>query len=337
MGKRALRLAGIGGLTLAFLAGFHQLSQLYGSQPRATSQAAAPQPRTRERPVPSRPAPGAATPHSPAADAEGAEAVAVSALSSYPGFGHDPDADELKYEQEEAEREELIARCMEGAGFKYTPAPSTVVEALDHDSLEDFERALIDATSDPNESYVASLSPEARERYHLRLFGVRDPNSEAEIAGKSVPVAGSCLSEAHERVPGVYAKRNMLVKQLDALDDAVAQDPATRAAYRQWSACMIERGHAFSTPADAKRHADESVMQALEQNSDTAKVADLRAQTDQLASAIASCRERTDLDAQLAGVRARYEDRFVHEHREVLDGPSHLARNVQKDDERRAD
>jgi hypothetical protein len=50
-----------------------------------------------------------------------------SPLAAYPGFGHDPEADEERFTTEEQRREELVAACMAARGFLYLPSPSVVI------------------------------------------------------------------------------------------------------------------------------------------------------------------------------------------------------------------
>lgn len=97
---------------------------------------------------------------------------ATSPLATYPGFGHNPQADEAQYRREQVSREQLIARCMQAADLRYTPAP-------DIQKPQRSERGQSRAAAVPvdvNERYARSLSGAERTRYYVALYGVPDPN-----------------------------------------------------------------------------------------------------------------------------------------------------------------
>lgn len=274
--------------------------------------------------VPRHPKPPAPPPQARATDPVSAP---TSMLAQYPGFGHDADADEERFEHEEQEREEIISRCMASQGFEYVPAPSIVISG-DEVSDDELQRTVAEAADDPNAAYVGGLTEAQRLTYNMTLYGVADPNDEAEIAEKLVPVKGSCLSTAHERVPGVYAKRNLLVSDLEELDARIAADEGTKQAYEKWAACMGTQGHHFERPADIERYADENLLQLLDSDSEAATehIAAIQEEVDELTKARAACARETHLHERLTEVRVRHENAFVERHRDVLEGPAVLAR-----------
>jgi hypothetical protein len=235
--KRARALAGVGGLALAAalatLCFGAQRSQPHAVAPELQAESpvgVADRPRTTRVHTPTSSEPSVAD-----AEADAVPAPRLSRLAAYPGFGHDPDADEARFEREELEREEIIAECMKVEGYSYVPAPSTM---------------------------------------------------EADIAS----------------------------------------DEQTQRAYGRWSACMAGAGHPFGSPAEARRFADESTLQHMEESKDETTAMDLDAESAELLRVSDDCARQTSTTARLASVRAVHEDRFVERFEGVLRSPGRLVR-----------
>jgi hypothetical protein len=213
-----------------------------------------------------------------------------SPLAAYPGFGHDPEADERSYASEELQRENLIAACMQGKGFRYTPEPS-----VDGDSAgaEAF-------AAGPNERYTASFSARRWRRYSLALAGVPDANDQSAVPN------GGCIVEAHDRVPGVFAAYNALREPYEEMRERIAADRRVVAANRRWGACMRARGHAYATP------------QALVAAPD-AVPAPPAAQYAAAVRAAALCERQARLPAALTAATIDHETAFVAQYRDVLE------------------
>ncbi|MFM2415740.1 MAG: hypothetical protein RL385_463 [Pseudomonadota bacterium] len=326
--KRARALAGVGGLALAAalatLCFGAQRSQPHAVAPELQAESpvgVADRPRTTRVHAPTSSKPSVAD-----AEADAVPAPRLSRLAAYPGFGHDPDSDEARFEREELEREEIIAECMKVEGYSYVPAPSTIIDSEKSASPAELERLVAEAARDPNAEYAATLPPAERETYNLALHGLKNPDDEGEVARSNLPVAGSCLARAHERVPGVFAKRNELAPELDTMEANIVSDEQTRRAYGRWSACMAGAGHPFGSPAEARRFADESTLQHMEESKDETTAMDLDAESAELLRVSDDCARQTSLAARLASVRAVHEDRFVERFEGVLRSPGRLVR-----------
>lgn len=247
------------------------------------------------------------------------ERPAQSPLAAYPGFGHDPEADESRFDREEMARERLIAQCMQQAGFQYTPTPSIRVE-----ETTNIREALAAARNDPNERYVASLTPERRTQYYLALYGVPDPfTQEAQgLHDPERPEGGGCVGEALQAIPGVFAAKRVLQDQLDAMRRAVAQDSRVRAAEQRWSECMAARGYQYASPRELHAALDQAAAQALARGEKD--ISALERQHQEAVAAGRECAQQVQLGQTVAQVRAEHEAAFVRAHRAVLD--RHLER-----------
>lgn len=234
-----------------------------------------------------------------------AGAAPPSPLAAYPGFGHDPEADETRFSREEAQREDLVASCMRALGFAYTPAPSVLVGA-DQDGAPDI--------TDPNAAYVAGLTEPRRIAYHLALFAVADPYAEEQ------PVAadGGCAERAFEAVPGVYAARNALAEPLERMEQAIAADPGVARATAGWSRCMREAGFELSSVAEMHAAADEAMAALLEADEvSPERLAELTARHEAIREADDGCDD--ELAAAMRAARIAHERAFVAAHRDTLE------------------
>ena len=161
-------------------------------------------------------------------------------LSEFEGFGittAQVDAEESQYEIDDAKRQQLIAACMAERGFEYTPRPSSIVVTEDLTPAE-LERLVLD----PDSAYLDGLAPDRLLDYNMALTGYEDPNDPTAGAAKG------CVGEAHAQVPGIFAVRSSLTKELIELEEAIRTDPAVLEAKKQWAACMVAVG--LPVPAD---------------------------------------------------------------------------------------
>ena len=236
-----------------------------------------------------------------------------SPLAQYPGFGHDHHADRARFQRQELARERSVARCMQRAGFQYTPAPS-VINPPARDAREARE-ALVERQH-PNQRYVASLSGADRTSYYLALSGVPDPNDEQGLWDPRSPTGGGCSGEAMREFPSVYAAKSWLREPYRAMLHSVSQDARVQNAEREWAECMRDHGHDHASPramyADLERLALQRRLSAEER------------QRDEHARTVSrECRSSTGLDEVIATVRVEKEAEFVRAHRDVLE--RHLA------------
>ena len=216
------------------------------------------------------------------------------------GFGltaEEQAADEAQYEKEERERQGLIARCMEEAGFQYVGDGPAL-------SLDDNVTAAdaFTASLSPNQSYVAGLSPEDLSRYNIALTGYEDPNA------FDVGAAKGCVGSAHVAIPGVFALRSKLTEDLVELEFAIRHHRDVVAAKWEWSECMISRG--LWVPDDLTLGPRAVVDSGLSMT---------QAEFGAYVSESDSCAEEADLREVEDSVRIALESDFMSEHAQVLD------------------
>lgn len=172
-----------------------------------------------------------------------ADSGTVSPLSNYLGFGYHPDQEEALYDSQEEQRQQLIASCMQAAGFTYIASLPDVLIDLDTD--------LDTLPADPNEAIREALSPSDLAAYNLALAGVADSEgdiSPAEMAAHDSNGDGrldrderadmGCIGSAQSLIPGVYAIQNVLHTQLAALDVAITNDVLAQTAQTTWRTCI---------------------------------------------------------------------------------------------------
>lgn len=244
------------------------------------------------------------------------EAVEVSSLAQYPGFGHNIEQDEDRFTREEMQRETLIAECMKDNGFDYTPTPSVVID--ENAGPEEFERLLALAASDPNEGYVASLSANQRKAYYLMLTGMENPNDPEGKAQQMGANTDSCLSRAFAAIPGVYARRNRLIEPFRRMELEIARDPQMRQANQMWSECMDKQGLSYATPSDIHAMADETRAQLIASGAPQSQMEQASLALLDTEQKAHECMLSSGYQTILTQVRIAHENRFVQMHHKEL-------------------
>jgi len=252
----------------------------------------------------------------------------ASKLAAYSGFGHKMERDEEIFSQEEVRRESLISNCMGENSFEYTPAPSTTIDEAAINSPEEFERLLVEASSDPNEEYVKSLSPEMRRSYYVTLTGMEDPNDPEGQSHELSTYNDSCVGKAFTEAPGVYEKRNLLSEEFDAMETSLKEDKRILAATEQWSQCMNDNGYIFSNPSEVYRKADESMAKLFEGKVDTERAKHINSTTDKMIKKMNDCSNKSKLSEVKNSVRVEYENKFVKDNQSQLTNKSSVFRNL---------
>jgi hypothetical protein len=240
----------------------------------------------------------------------------ISDLAKYPGFGHHNDEDEKTFSKEEELRENMIADCMRESGFDYTPAPSIVLDESVLENEKEFEQLLAEAATDPNQAYVGQLSPSMRRSYYLALTGLADPYTQEGLDYELAANSNSCVNRAFRSIPGVYAKRNALEKELNTMESEIKNDQRSIAATQKWSNCMFELGHTFERPSDAHRFVDQTIISTLN-NTGQAGLEDEQL-IHQLYQATDQCASKAQLLSINQIVRTEYENRFAANYQDRL-------------------
>ncbi|WP_157987469.1 hypothetical protein [Jiangella endophytica] len=196
--------------------------------------------------------------------------------------------------------EELVAVCMEEAGFEYIPVdpfggetgddPFADAYALPPDEfareygygmttlmnpVKDEEQE----SADPNEAIREGLSEAALEQYHIALWGegvqvsgggaVSVEPAPVEGGAPSAPEDQGCHGEARAEVYGEddgqlmgpdFSEFEGLFEDLDALRQRIDSDPRMVEASEAWAACMAQAGY---SEFDATTDPEDSVMEQM--------------------------------------------------------------------------
>ena len=224
-------------------------------------------------------------------------------LAAYPGFGHNPERDEARFDAEERERENLIAKCMTDKGFFYEPSPSVRIT----DDGPSAEELMENFSNDANFNYLKLLSPQDRERYYMALAGVKNEYDYVKYGG--------CAGQALKAVTSVYAAASRLREELRELEADILNDPEVRSATQEWAECMKAEGTNFSNPTEVHRWRDDQIgkLRSEQQRSEADRFAEWALELGR------RCEESSGLKSAKIASRVRHEDRFVDEHKDTLE------------------
>lgn len=172
-------------------------------------------------------------------------------------------------------QEVLVSRCMRERGFRYivvAPDPA-LADARDFPYGIDDPRwarrhglglalraaaAHMAGPTNPNNRYVASLSPERRRAYETALFGTEAATASVTIPTGDVVTTSTdgCLATAQDRLYGDVRRwfRVMTITNnlASVIEPKVLADPRYRQRLSVWSACMEEQGYHYRSPADLR-------------------------------------------------------------------------------------
>lgn len=160
--------------------------------------------------------------------------------------------------------EELIAACMKGEGFEYTPQTDTIPQGA-IDSLTGNRKEFVakygygistfveppkKGVRSPNEAYVAKLSKADKRAYNIALLGF-DPDKPGAAAGVGAGLSDkSCVGKAQRELFGDMAKLIALGSKFEDLAKRLNGDPKVVRAVREWSACMKKGGYTYAKEDD---------------------------------------------------------------------------------------
>ena len=251
--------------------------------------------------------------------AEDSTMPSVSPLAEYLGFGHDPAADEARYQRDEERRQVIVSDCMRAEGYSYRPQPGDVLITQDMTSAE-IDAAFAQANRDPNKTYRESSSATELDGYYAALYGVDghsesltdaavkayDQNGDGVLSGKENWVRG-CLGHASGQVPGVFYAAKVLRPQLARMEAEVTSDPGYTAAEEAWVACMNAAGVPGLDRVEMYRAAEIQPDQP-----------DRRSTYQAVFDAVEpTC--TAEYSATLSAIRLPYEAEFVEQNRAVLE------------------
>lgn len=256
-----------------------------------------------------------------------------------------------RFEEDNKQREELVAQCMTEAGFEYIPvADAGYIVSGDDVVWEPDEREWVaqygygmvtwpgmdDTTApeeeyvDPNQDYVSSLTESEQTAYYEVLYGPSIPEEEMDEDGSYEWdwTQSGCHGWAQHEMQGddplTSDEHKPLMDAINEFYTDVQNAPELADLNAEWAACMDEAGHSgFVAQADAQTSVSDDLNAYYESQTewieDDPALAELGEREVELALADLDCREETDYRDQQAEITAALEEQFIADHKAELD------------------
>ncbi|WP_329133426.1 hypothetical protein OG552_15910 [Streptomyces sp. NBC_01476] len=157
-------------------------------------------------------------------------------------------------------QKQLIADCMKGFGFTWSPAPD--LPRIGGKTLVDWRYGIHDLALAKERGYKPEAAEQAAydEAMHAGA-ALEDPGSTAsqvlsgegvtdEIGGRAVP-AGGCAGAADRRIDARSVEMRTAQTISRTTFATSQQDPRVVKAFAAWSACMKSHGYSYAAPLDA--------------------------------------------------------------------------------------
>ncbi len=264
--------------------------------------------------------------------------------------------DDIDYDKLRAQQENIIAACMQEAGFEYIPddpGSSSASDSgpwdgeLEWGSVEfaekygygysggsESEEGEQEEWVDPNADYLAAMSESERAAYEAALWGQQDEvevevedDAEVEWDWTKAGCTGKASNEAYGDASSAYEDPAFvdLQDEMTRLYEKVLTDPKLTALDAEWSACMNDAGFDFAKVNEASDSIDEAYTALWEAaDPDTGSVdktaeADLREKEMATAIADAKCQTKVGYQKKAREVQFALEQEFVDTHKAELD------------------
>ncbi|MDM8086502.1 hypothetical protein QUV83_17145 [Cellulomonas cellasea] len=256
--------------------------------------------------------------------------------------------DDIDYEKLQVEQENIVASCMQEAGFEYTPQEySSVSNPWDEDiewGTEEFAQKYGYGYSsgsesedgeeewvDPNADYVAAMSESERAAYEAALWGQQDEpledDAEYEWDWTKAGCYGKASNETYGEANSAYEDPAFtdLQDEITRMYEKVQSDPKLTALDAKWSECMNEAGFDFAKVNDAAESISEAynaLWEAADPTTgsvDTTAEAELREKEMSTALADAKCQTKVEYQKTAREVQFALEQEFVDTHKAELD------------------
>jgi len=185
--------------------------------------------------------------------------------------------------------------------------------------------ALVDDSAppeDPNQEYVASLSPSAGVQYEEAMRGPLDQDVEATTENlDAFGCWGRALKVQTETSPWFIGGFESLQAEMERRDEEIPLDPRYVAALADWGACMADAGHpGLESPDDARLSIEDALTTEFPSgfSEDDPRIIELAAQERELAVASFDCEESADLLTVYNQAETDWETAFVANHEAEL-------------------
>jgi len=280
-----------------------------------------------------------------------------SPLSEYFGalYGGDlsPEEQAARFAEQDRAREELIATCMQEAGFDYIPnvQPASLSPGADEYEPDDREwvaqygYGILDSPGrnddsapgeeyvDANADHVDSLSESERAAWSEALHGPSEPEDAAAAEDGSYEydwTTAGCFGAAQHEIdgddPASDEKHKPVMDALNEFYSGLQSVPELADLDAEWSSCLSDAGYpGFATRYDAIGSISEEIT-AIHETAGVAPVGPtdptfvaLKEKEIELALADLECREKTGYTAAFEKVQNELEQRFIDDHRAELE------------------
>lgn len=272
-------------------------------------------------------------------------------FSAIYGTDLSPEEQEQRYAEENKEREELMATCMQEQGFEYQPVDQSGfismgsgTEWLPDDREwvaqwgygavewpgQDEQPAPEDIPEDPNADYVASLSESEQMAFYEALYGPSPTEEELSEDGSyeyNWETAG-CSGWAQHEIGGEDPFQSDefadVIEQLNSIYADIPSLPGMAELEAEWAACMDGAGYpGFEAQFDAQNSIYDKQNGLWGEDGmsepDEAAMDALHEEEIELALADLDCREETDYRAEYNRITWAAEEQFIADHETELE------------------
>ncbi|MCR2794378.1 hypothetical protein NQ156_15015 [Microbacterium sp. zg.Y625] len=256
-----------------------------------------------------------------------------------------------RFEEDNKQREELVAQCMTEAGFEYIPVADSgymvsgddvVWEPDSREWVAQYGYGMVEwpgkdeATEpgeeyvDPNQDYVSSLTESEQNAYYEVLYGPSIPEEEMGEDGSyewdwtQSGCHGWAQHETEGDDPFTSDEHKPLMDAINEFYNDMQNAPELADLNAEWASCMDDAGHSgFVAQADAQTSMSDELNAYYENQTewieDDPALAELAEREVELALADLDCREKTDYRDQQAKITAELEEQFIADHKAELD------------------
>jgi len=247
--------------------------------------------------------------------------------------------------------QELVAQCMQDAGFEYYPEveqPSANPVSIEwrpddrewvaqygygliHTPEADVPAAPVQPRTNPNWEYFSSLGEAEAQAFNEALYGLPIDDENHVWTWEEMGCSGYAQNATAAASPidlVVSEEFASLFEALNQLEGDVTLADQRAAIEREWAACMADQGYpGFEARWDAQNQFSTEVDEFLndwweehgEEPTGTPEMAEFGRREIDLALADLGCRESVDYQTRLTSVQYEIEARFVAEHRSELE------------------
>lgn len=264
--------------------------------------------------------------------------------------------DKKAMREKEREVQNLVARCMSDAGFEYKPSDQAATVFGPEDLAKQETEEWIskngygytssgenesDSVTDPNATYVESLSPAQQDAYYQALYGEQQstdgPGSDVGVDPGSTtydPATAGCTDRSYRQANGGKGnfwedkKYSKLLESMSEVHEKTDKVPEVKAAAAKWSDCMAEAGYSgLSVKMDAREHVSTKLESLYGAGEDSGAVSEPSAEDKKklhdleikIALADFRCDKKNDYSTTQLKAGFELEKTFISEHRAELD------------------